>query len=133
MERNTRALRAGSYQQFFQNLDGIVNRALDSPDRERAVRLGTQNFDQLDAEDAFRFDFWARGMLYASENAYYQFRSGMLDDDRWHLHRGQLTDLLSLPGVVRWWSQYRHIRSRFPPEFVALVEEILGEGADRAQ
>jgi hypothetical protein len=31
------------------------------------------------------------------------------------------------PGVSEWWRSTVHRRSGFSPEFVALVEEILGE------
>ena len=63
MERNTVALRAGSYQQFFQNLNEVVNRASSSPERERAVRLGLHDYDQLDAEDLFFVAEAAKALL----------------------------------------------------------------------
>jgi hypothetical protein len=130
MERNTQALRGGSYQQFFQNIDAIAQRSSDNPEKERAVRLGRLDYNQLDEEDAFRFEVWITGMMLAWENAEYQHRVGMLDEDRRMLHLKQLKATLLLPGVTQWWR--KSPMDVFSPEFVALVEEILGEEAEGA-
>jgi len=132
MHQNTQALRGSSYQQLFQSIDSIAQSSSDSPDKERAVRLGRLDYSQLDEEDAFRFDNWIMGLLLAWENAEYQHRVGMLDKDRRMLHLRQLKATVLLPGVTQWWrkSPFFEVLS---PEFVALVEEILGEEADRGE
>ena len=66
----------------------------------------------------------------ALENAYYQYRAGLLDDDRWKQYHARLRALVSPPGAAHWWRTSEMVAS-FAPEFVALVEEILGEEPDR--
>ena len=36
--------------------------------------------------------------MHSYDNAYYQFRMGMLDDERWQMHRADITGLC----VARW-------------------------------
>jgi hypothetical protein len=87
----------------------------------------------MDDEDAFQFNFWANGVAHSFENVYYQYRIGMLDDDRWAMHRADVTNVFRLPGMTQWWrsnadNHQRGGRTTLSPEFVKLVEEIFGDG-----
>ncbi|MBW2498404.1 MAG: hypothetical protein JRF61_14115 [Deltaproteobacteria bacterium] len=62
----------------------------------------------------------------AWDNAYYQFRMGMLDEERWAISQRDLALFLQGSGVAQWWQAQP---STLSPEFVALVEEILAEEA----
>ncbi len=132
MSQNTRALRGGSYQHFADSWNQVMNRGMDNPERERAVRLGMLDYTNLSEEDAFRFNFWMNGVGQAFDNAHYQYRVGMLDEERWQKHYGDLRSLfIRVPGVSEWW-RASTMRPTMSPEFVALVEEILGEEPERA-
>jgi hypothetical protein len=104
--------------------------ALHVPGLDRVVRLGLADFQELNEEDAFRFNYWAMGVMKRYDAAYYQYRAGMLDEGRWEVPRHDLKAFLSgSPGIVQW-------LGGTPPgmlssEFVALVEEMLGEELDR--
>jgi hypothetical protein len=126
-----RALRASSYQQFRQDIFQTMNRGMTEPRIAQATRSGMANLAELDEEDAYQFGFWAHGVMHSYDNAYYQYRMGMLDDERWEMHRADVASLFTdNPGVVQWW---RHAigRSAFSAAFRALVEEILGEESER--
>ena len=69
----------------------------------------------------------ANGFDVDDENAYYLHRSGIFDDERWQMQRGNLVRMFDNPGVVQAW---RTMPMSMSPEFVTLVEEILGEEAD---
>jgi len=71
--------------------------------------------------------------MHAYDNAYYQYRMGMLDDGRWEMHRTDITSLFEFSGIAQWWSSTRARRSGFSPEFSALVDEILGEEPESAE
>jgi hypothetical protein len=132
MSQNTRAMRAGSYQHFFDSWGQSVTRGMDNPERERAIRLGMLDYTNLSEEDAFRFNVWMNGVIQAQDNAHYQYRVGMLDEERWQKHYGDLRSLFrSSPGVREWWKAST-MRPTMSLEFVALVEEILGEEAEAA-
>ena len=53
---------------------------------------------------------------------------GMQDEDRWQIGRRDLEMFFQMPGVVQWW---KATPSTLSPEFIALVEEILGEETER--
>jgi hypothetical protein len=124
MSQNTRA---SGYQSFFQSMDEVAMRSTSSPKMAEALRLGITHFDQLDEEQAFYFNNWMLGMFMAFENGHYQFRTGILDESRWRLHRSNLTACLNSPGPRQWWRQNPLGRDTLDPEFFALVEEVIGE------
>ena len=94
------------------------------PGLDRIVRLGMADFEQLNEDDSFRFLYYMQGIVHGMDDAYYQYRMGTLDEDRWLILRGHLQGFGGSPGIVQWWRAHRSVLS---PEFVALVSEILGE------
>ena len=98
-----RALRASSYQQFREDIFQTMNRGMTDPGIARATRSGMANFAELEEEDAHQFNFWAHGVVHSYDNAYYQYRMGMLDDERWEMHRADIASLFTNnAGVVQW-------------------------------
>ena len=127
MEQNTRALQAGAYQQFEQGVYARMETTLTNPDVGRLS--GVADFDELNPDDKRRFALWSLANMRAYENAHYQYRMGLIDADRWAVSRRDLERTLLNPALVQWW---RSEPSTLSPEFVALVEEILGEESGRA-
>ena len=116
MSQNTRAVRASTFQQFRQEILQAWSSAVATPALAKAVRSGIADFDRLDDDDTFHFQFWVTNLIHGYDNVYYQYRAGMLDDERWAVQRASLVDLFSGAGVVQWWRS----RQQHPsPEFVA--------------
>jgi len=90
--------------------------------------LGMADYDQLDDDQTLQFTFWVTTVMLTYDNAQYLNRVGMLDDDRWELQRRNVEGMFGNPGVVQWWKTGQPPLS---PEFIALVEEILGEEPGR--
>jgi hypothetical protein len=130
MSQNTQALRAGTYQQLRHELYEAWHSHMMSPGRSKVIQSGMRDFHQLDDESAFQFTFWVVGVMKGYDNACYQYRTGLLDEDRWHLERSDLEGFLESPGVAQWW---KSTSRRFSPDFAALVEEILDEQAGRTE
>ncbi len=128
MRQNTRATRASAYQQFYTSLNETILDRGGGPEREQAIRMGMADFARLSEEDAWRFTLWMAGVVHALENAHYQYRVGMLDEERWLKHYADVRGFFENPGVVQWW---RTTPPNLSPEFVALVEEIIGEKSGR--
>ena len=132
MGQNTRALRAGAYQEFHSQFSLTMQPVALDPEMARLVQRGMADLEQLPEEDVFRFGAWLMGVLVAFENAHYQHRVGLLDDDRWEQYDIRLRAMVSPPGSAHWW-RTSEITASFSPEFVALVEEILGEEPDHGE
>jgi hypothetical protein len=96
------------------------------PGVDSLVRLGLADFEQLGEEDSFRFTFWMSSLMRRYDAAYYQHRTGMLDEGRWKLCRRDVGAWIANPGFIQWWRDNNGI---FSPEFIALVEEVLAESA----
>ena len=67
-------------------------------------------------------------MIY--ENAHYQYRMGLLDEDRWRTHRSNLQTLLGMQGIRHWWATRSDLIES--PEFEVLVSEMLSKKAEPA-
>ncbi|MBW2423672.1 MAG: hypothetical protein JRG86_05455 [Deltaproteobacteria bacterium] len=140
MDLNTRALRVGSYQQFNQGMHVDMWRAWTVPGFESAVIRGLEDFHQLQEEDTLRFHWWIGSVMQTYDNAYYQYRAGMFDEDRWKMYLADLRQILSGRGAgthvalgggaAQWWRWIS--KENLSPDFVALVEEILGEEPEAA-
>jgi hypothetical protein len=131
MLENTRALQAGTYQDFQRNLDDAFNRLIVDPENRRSIRRGASDYGQLDEDDAYLFQYWIVGVLHAYDNALYQRRVGLLHEERWQVQLSNMSVTLRQPGVAQWWNAeaYRH----FSSEFVALVEKILAEEPEQTE
>jgi hypothetical protein len=88
MGQNTRALQAGTYLEFNRQLGDVWK--LDVP--SSVVQTGLVDPRQLDEADMVRFEFWVSRVMHLYENAHYQYRVGLLAEDRWQMHLSGLTN-----------------------------------------
>ena len=123
-------MRAATYQQLHEYIGESVN-SLPGPEME-LVRLGSDDFHSLNEQDAWRYGQWAIRLVISMEDAHYQHRIGMLDAERWRVYRSALQGFFSQAGFHQWWKANPELAqsNMLSPEFVALVEEILGGGPD---
>jgi hypothetical protein len=126
MSQNTRALRAGAYQESHHQMSLTMQPLALDPEMARSVQRGMADLEQLPEEDVFRFGVWISGVLVAFENSHYQHRLGLLDDDRWEQYDIRLRAVMSPPGCAHWW-RTSEMTASSSPDFTALVEEILGD------
>ena len=131
MSQSTRAMRAATFQQFDQTLSDAFSYPLNAPGATRVLRQGTADYSQLDEDERWLFANWIYGMLMRIDNGYYQHRTGMLDEAGWQMLQRYLRGYAQMPGVVQMW--HEEPNPFLSPEFVALVEEILAEEADRGE
>ncbi len=132
MKQNTRAMRASSYQMFRQEVTQAFQSPVATHGLRKSIRTGLTDFAQLDEDDAFEFSYWAFGIAQTYDNAYYQYRVGMLDGDRWEMQLAVIGGLFRNPSFVQWWKTATPQQQGVSPEFAALVEEILGEESGQA-
>jgi hypothetical protein len=130
MSQNARATQTASHQQIDEAMSSMFLAAVSVPGLDGVVSRGMANFGQLSKEDAFRFNFWCFAVVRRFDAAYYQYRSGMLEEARWQISLRDLRAFLSNPGLVQWW---KTMPPNLSPEFAALVEEILAEEPDRGE
>ena len=130
MSQNTRAVRAGAYQQLGGQLHATMVQALSVPSLEGVVFRGMADPETLSEEEGARFGWWLIGVFMVYENAHYQYRMGLLDEDRWRIHRSNLQTLLGTQGIRHWWATRSDLMES--PEFAVLVSEMLGKEPEPA-
>jgi hypothetical protein len=125
-------MRAATYQQLHEYI-GVSANSAPGPEME-VVRLGNADFHSLNEQDQFRYNQWAFRLMISFEDAHYQYRIGMLDEDRWRVYHIALQAFFDMPGYSQWWdAQHPRAVEMLGPDFVALVEEILAEESDRGE
>jgi hypothetical protein len=127
------ALRASTYAEVARDIHETINSTIRVPGLASLVRSGMADFDALKDEEAFEFNFWITGVMGSYDTAFYQYRMGTLDKERWEMHLADCATVLKAPGVEQWWRSARERRSSFSPGFLALLEEILAEEPDRGE
>ncbi len=132
MRQNTRALRASAYQEVLNQRDAVMVPLVQSGELADLAMRGLTGREFLSEVERLRFNVWFVMVMSNLENIHYQHRVGLLDEDRWRTHLSRLRTFVIAPGFAAWWSSGEFGFS-FSPEFVALVEEILGEEPERAE
>lgn len=78
-----------------------------------------QGLDGLSDEELLRFSFIMAGLFKIWENAFYQHKSGFLDERNWQSNITWMLTWFHMPGVQTWWSVRR---SLYAAEFQAFLE-----------
>ena len=73
-------------------------------------------------EEAFQFILTMQATLTNSEDEFFQYRSGMLDERRFKLQLAVNRGIFALPGARAVW---RLTRTNFHPDFVVLMDDIV--------
>ena len=68
---------------------------------------GMADPDKLDADEYLQFAYLGISLFRKYENAYFQYKSGMIDDEFWDGHRDNLLWFFHRPGTQRWWKERR--------------------------
>ena len=109
MDRNTRALRAGTYQQFQQSMKETTLSQLTEPELGAIINRGLTDFEKLNDDEMRRFAVWHYVVMRDLDNAHYQYRLGMFDEERWQMSLGEMRLLFESPGAGN-----RNLKRRFP-------------------
>ena len=128
MQENTRAARSTAYQQLEHSVSERAMSQVTVPGLNRIVHLGMTDSEQLNEEESRQFHVWMHSIWRGYDNAYYQFKLGMFDEDRWQMSVRELKYTFQQPGVAAVWNTIGPTLSR---EFVAVVAEIRGEEPER--
>jgi hypothetical protein len=80
-------------------------------------------------EELLRFSFLMAGLFKIWENAFYQHKSGFLDERAWQSNVQWMLTWYHLPGVRTWWSVRKDL---FAQEFQTFVEALPEPSETRA-
>jgi hypothetical protein len=104
---STRATYSQTYQTAVAALGDMAAIVGETKEKSRLYADGMANPDKLDPDEYLQFAYLGISLFRKYENAYFQYRSGMIDDEFWDGHRDNLLWFFHRPGTQRWWHERR--------------------------
>lgn len=104
---STRATYSQTYQTAVAALGDMAAIVGESKEKSRLYANGMADPDLLDEEEYLQFAYLGISLFRKYENAYFQYRSGMIDDEFWDGHRDNLLWFFHRPGTQKWWRERR--------------------------
>ena len=87
--------------------------------------------DDLDATDWFRFGLWLTSMFHVFQQYFLDSEKGLGDPRIWAGEERAMSDLLSQPGVARWWREMPGLP--YSDAFAAHVNALLSSAQETEQ
>jgi hypothetical protein len=118
VKRSTRATYSQTYQFATQALGEMAAIVGSSKETARIFTVGMATPDKLDEYEFNQFAYLGISLFRRYENVFFQYQSGMIDDDFWIGHRDNLLWFYHRPGTQRWWQARRLTFSESFREFL---------------
>ena len=104
---STRATYSQTYQTAVAALGDMAAIVGETKEKSKLFAVGMAEPDKLDSDEYLQFAYLGISLFRRYENAYFQYRSGMIDDEFWNGHRDNLLWFYHRPGTQRWWKERR--------------------------
>jgi hypothetical protein len=104
---STKATYSQTYQTAVAALGDMAAIVGESKEKSRMYADGMADPDKLDPDEYLQFAYLGISLFRKYENAYFQYKSGMIDDEFWDGHRDNLLWFFHRPGTQRWWKERR--------------------------
>jgi hypothetical protein len=119
VRQNAKATRAATMNNMM-NAWGDAYRGLsESENVGRLVWTGAQNPGELSGADRWRFSIQISALFHNFQNAHYQWKVGVYDEDSWAAQSHYFANLMSLPGIRATWDERQEM---FSSDFRNFVE-----------
>lgn len=107
IQRSTKATYSQTYQFATQALGEMAAIVGESKDKARIFTVGMATPSELDDDEFNQFAYLGISLFRRYENVFFQYQSGMIDEDFWAGHRDNLLWFYHRPGTQRWWQERR--------------------------
>jgi hypothetical protein len=94
---------------------GIIGR---DKDLARIFRIGMVNPGDLSEDEFTQFGYLGISLFRRFENVFFQYESGMIDEDFWVGHRDNILWFFHRPGMQAWWKDRKFAFSKRFREFL---------------
>ncbi len=107
VKRSTKATYSQTYQFATQALGEMAAIVGESKEKARIFSVGMANPRKLKKDEYLQFAYLGISLFRRYENVFFQYQSGMIDDDFWFGHRDNLLWFFHRPGTQVWWKERR--------------------------
>ena len=104
---STKATYSQTYQTAVAALGDMAAIVGETKEKSRLYADGMADPDKLDKDEYLQFAYLGISLFRKYENAYFQYKSGMIADAFWDGHRDNLLWFFHRPGTQRWWTERR--------------------------
>jgi hypothetical protein len=119
IRQNTKMMQGATVQAITQTIQSENKWSSElGPIYEKAVQG-----EKLTWLDRFQLGEWLTAALTARQNEFYQYRSGLLDEEMWKASEGIIRSIMLSPHAKKWWRSFE--KYVFHDEFVQLVDKIV--------
>jgi hypothetical protein len=118
IKRSTQATYSQTYQFATHALGEMAAIVGESKEKSRMFTLGMSDPGKLEHDEYVQFAYLGISLFRRYENVFFQYQSGMIDDDFWFGHRENLLWFFHRPGIQTWWKERRLSFSRSFREFL---------------
>lgn len=118
IKKNTIATHSQTYQLATSALAEMA--AIIGTDKElaRIFRVGMIDPGALQQDEFVQFGYLGISLFRRFENVFFQYQSGMIDDDFWNGHRDNILWFFHRPGIQLWWKDRKFAFSKKFREFL---------------
>ena len=118
IRKNTLATHSQTYQLATSALAEMA--AIIGRDKElsRVFRVGMIDPGALQQDEFVQFGYLGISLFRRFENVFFQYQSGMIDEDFWNGHRDNILWFFHRPGIQLWWKDRKFAFSRRFREFL---------------
>ena len=129
VKTSTKATNSQTYQFATQALGEMASIVGVSKELSRIFVHGMADPDRIDSEEYYQFSYLMVSLFRRYENVFYQWQSGMIDEDFWAGHRNNLLWFYFQPGTQRWWLERRGGLSERFRKFlaVAVLDDLVSQ------
>ena len=133
IRKNTRATHSQTYHLATSALAEMAGIVGSSKEVARIFRIGMINPEKLDEDEFSQFGYLGISLFRRFENAFFQYQSGMIDEDFWTGHRDNILWFFHRPGMQIWWKDRKFSFSKSFREFLdsSTPDEITSPGSRR--
>lgn len=107
VKRSTKATYSQTYQFATQALGDMAAIVGESKEKSRIMSVGMADPSQLDEDEYRQFAYLGISLFRRYENVFFQYSSGLIDEDFWTGHRENLLWFFHRPGTQVWWQERR--------------------------
>ncbi|MBC8338451.1 MAG: hypothetical protein H8E39_07150 [Alphaproteobacteria bacterium] len=118
IKRNTKATYSQTYQFATQALAEMAATVGRDKDTARIFAIGMASPEKLEESEYYQFAYLGISLIRRYENVFFQYKSGMIDDDFWDGHRENLLWFYHQPGFQKLWEERRLGFSKILREFL---------------
>jgi len=99
----------------------------------RIFRIGMESPDALTEDESTQFGYLGISLFRRFENVFFQYQSGMIDEDFWSGHRDNILWFFHRPGMQAWWKDRKFAFSKRFREFLdsSAQSDIASPGSRR--